>query len=307
MVELGTLGGDESLPSAINERGQIVGWSRTAGDVVHAVLWEEGRTTDLGPGGADDITENGKIVGSTGGSVVLWERGRRVELSLEGGWDSPALNERGDIVGMRRGRDGAETTPASWPWDSTSHAVLSQDGHTANLPTLPGFDLSYASAINGRGEIAGVAMTANGDHHLVLWHRGQMRDLGIIARGRGADGEWTSVDVGGIHINERGQIAVATSELFDQGEPGAFLADHGKLRRLPAKLKSISGLNDRGQVIGTADPQGGGTKPAFVWQDGRLTELPGQGEVRLTAINGRGEIVGTVNGRPVLWKPRRRT
>jgi probable HAF family extracellular repeat protein len=89
MVELGTLGGDESLPSAINERGQIVGWSRTAGDVVHAVLWEEGRTTDLGPGGADDITENGKIVGSTGGSVVLWERGRRVELSLEGDGTRP--------------------------------------------------------------------------------------------------------------------------------------------------------------------------------------------------------------------------
>ena len=307
MVELGTLRGNESRPSAINERGQIVGWSRTADDAPRAALWEDGRTTDLGVGAADDVTENGKIVGSYGDAIVLWERGRRMELPFEGGWVSPpALNEHGDIVGMRRGRDGAEATPASWPWDSPSYAVLSQDGQTAKLATLPGFDLSYASAINDRGQIAGVAMTANGDHHLVLWEAGQMRDLGVIGRGRGVDGEWTLIEVGRVHINERGQVAVATSELFDEGEPGAFVASNGKLQRLPAKIKSISGINDHGQIIGTGNPEGqAGT--AFVWRDGRLAELPGHGEVRLAAINERGEIVGTVDGRPMLWKPRRRT
>jgi probable HAF family extracellular repeat protein len=38
-IDLPTLGGKESHPSAINDRGQIVGTSTTRDDVTHAVLW----------------------------------------------------------------------------------------------------------------------------------------------------------------------------------------------------------------------------------------------------------------------------
>ena len=40
MRDLGTLpGGKESEATAINERGQIVGWSATRSGKKHAVLW----------------------------------------------------------------------------------------------------------------------------------------------------------------------------------------------------------------------------------------------------------------------------
>src|ERR1700736_5767490 len=39
-VDLGTLGGSNSIATAVNDRGQVVGYSRTAGDAEsHAFSW----------------------------------------------------------------------------------------------------------------------------------------------------------------------------------------------------------------------------------------------------------------------------
>jgi uncharacterized membrane protein len=43
--DLGTLGGDVSVPTAINEHDQIVGGSSTTGFKGHAVLWTLKRGT----------------------------------------------------------------------------------------------------------------------------------------------------------------------------------------------------------------------------------------------------------------------
>ena len=40
MVDLGTLGGTESIALAVNRSGQVVGYSSTASNASHAVLWE---------------------------------------------------------------------------------------------------------------------------------------------------------------------------------------------------------------------------------------------------------------------------
>jgi probable HAF family extracellular repeat protein len=76
MTELGSLGGTQTNPLAINDRGQVVGSSRTAtsGTSTHAFLWENGEIVDLNdlivPGSgwvlqqATCINASGQIVGT---------------------------------------------------------------------------------------------------------------------------------------------------------------------------------------------------------------------------------------------------
>ena len=53
MTDLGTLGGNLSFAYAISNRGQIVGYSKTASGEDRAFLWEDGTMADLGTlGGA---------------------------------------------------------------------------------------------------------------------------------------------------------------------------------------------------------------------------------------------------------------
>jgi probable HAF family extracellular repeat protein len=85
VTDLGTLpGGTSSAATAINARGQIVGWAQTASGVQHAALWDKGAITDLGtlPGGqqsyASGINDRGQIVGwattaSGAQHAVLWQ------------------------------------------------------------------------------------------------------------------------------------------------------------------------------------------------------------------------------------------
>ena len=72
MAPLPTLGGRYTGPSALNDRGQVVGGSSLAGDATrHAFSWQRDRITDLGtlPGddqsGAGDVNDRGEIVGES--------------------------------------------------------------------------------------------------------------------------------------------------------------------------------------------------------------------------------------------------
>jgi probable HAF family extracellular repeat protein len=113
---LGTLGGFSSIATAINDRGQIVGWSLPAGsDRPHAFLWRAGAMTDLGTlngieSFAHDVNGHTTVVGSifrddlSRTRAFRWRGGAMTDL---GALDptSPAdtranaINDRGQIVG----------------------------------------------------------------------------------------------------------------------------------------------------------------------------------------------------------------
>jgi len=150
--ELPLISGDTSgAATAINDRGQIVGISgecdqavgrRTA---IHAVLWENGRVTDLG---------------NIGGTS----------------WNTPtAINARGDIVGF------AGTDPDDLDGIFTHAFVKPRHGPMRDLGVLPGDISSTASGINARGDIVGYSNDAEGNIRAVLWQDGVPIELASLA------------------------------------------------------------------------------------------------------------------------------
>jgi probable HAF family extracellular repeat protein len=111
-----------NLPTAINDSGQVVGWSDLPGDATtHAFLWQDGNMTDLGtlPGDTSSfaygINDSGQVVGQSCDQdgncrAFLWQRGSMTDLNSLEALDAAnaslvlvnaeGINDRGEIVGF---------------------------------------------------------------------------------------------------------------------------------------------------------------------------------------------------------------
>src|SRR5437773_2647028 len=100
-IDLGTLGGATSVAAAVNDRGQVVGYSMTAANTWHGFLWQDGRMTDLGVTSARDINNRGQIVGGTVVGTEFhayrWQGGVVTDLGVSG--EAMAVNAGGTVVG----------------------------------------------------------------------------------------------------------------------------------------------------------------------------------------------------------------
>ena len=114
VTDLGALpGGNQSYAFAINNAGQVVGYSWAYDGPHHAFLWEDGLMSPLAllPGGsgtiAHDINNLGQIVGADMSHLaVLWEDGVISDLNglipAGSGWtlrSARGINDLGQIVG----------------------------------------------------------------------------------------------------------------------------------------------------------------------------------------------------------------
>jgi probable HAF family extracellular repeat protein len=171
-------GGTFSLPTSINEHGQVVGWSESAANTTHAFLWTNRRIRDLGTlagsGGAsiaNAINDRGQVVGSTSTPsgethAFFWDRGTMVDVgTLPGGTSSDAfaINAHSQVAGLSRS-------------PSDSALFLWQDGELVNtgIAWSPRNETS-AQIMNNRGEIVGQHTLPSGEVHAALWTRRAFR------------------------------------------------------------------------------------------------------------------------------------
>jgi len=167
MTDLGGFGGACTVPNDLNNRGQVVGVSWTAGDSLQrAFLWEHGWLRDLGGfeggnTGAIAVNQKGEAVGFAP-NAALWKHvGDLTNLGTVGSDPcsfAQGINDEGQVVG--------NSSPSDCVHFDTSRGFLWEHGSIADLnilipPNSPLY-IVYAYTINRRGEIAVNGIDTNG-------------------------------------------------------------------------------------------------------------------------------------------------
>jgi probable HAF family extracellular repeat protein len=299
ITNLGSLGGRTTMPAAINNTGQVVGYSQLAGTIAgHAFLYSDGKMMDLGTlGGSNSsalgINSSGQIVGVS--DVVsfplvrhpfLYSAGTMTDLGTLGGPEGEAegINASGQIVGTAQPN-------ATGPWNG----FLYSGGTMMDLGSLS------PSEINDSGQIAGIFAFSGTPEtgqvtHAFLYSGGVMMDLGSL----GGHATYTT------GINNAGQI-VGYSYTPDDHRWHAFLYSEGTMMDLGTlnggPFSEAWGINASGQVVGNSTAAPGSTPRngdhAILYSGGIMYDLEtlvpantGWQLINATAINDVGQIVG---------------
>jgi probable HAF family extracellular repeat protein len=265
MRDLGALASGGG-PVAINDRGQVVGqdpggYSKES----RVVLWDRGRMQVIarprrgGYGWVEALAINAQgmvLVASLEGHApraLLWRNGKLVHLGIdvnelllsrsEFGLGAQ-LNDRGQVVGERRTKDGM-VLPVMW-----------ENGRLHDLGGILAGANGGADSINERGQVVGWAFWprragSSVAPHVFLWQNGKMRDLGR-PHGEG---------FGPAIINDRGQIITTLyyggdSHGFAQSSR-AYVWHDGAWIALPPLAGRWTGttayrINNSGQILGSS-------------------------------------------------------
>lgn len=308
-TDLGTLGGGNSVARAVNEKGQIVGYSNTDKDAaVHATLWANNTAVDLGALGegqwskAYAINDRGQVAGTSGTDgngphAVLWTDGGIIDLSgSEEVGGAYGINGSGQVVGYSAiDRDNRQ---------STQHATLWQNGKSIDIDLLAvekrgRVNASFAYDINDVGEIAmysmvvGKGMVSSTDR-AVVWNGYKSKVLEPLA------GHLSSASA----INNVGQVAGysrISPKSFDTHAvlwTNSTALDLGTLGGRNAKAIALS---NAGQVVGESETVDGKTH-ATLWNGDVAVDLnshldpdrkrAGWVMERANGINDKGWIIG---------------
>lgn len=239
MTALRTLGGNNGAALGVNNRGQVVGVAETATQ--------------------DPSCASPQVLDF---EAVIWgPKPKQIHVLPTFPGDSvavaAAINDKGEIVGS----SGVCAFPPSLAF--AVHAVLWRHGRVSDLGSLGGKMLNVAFGINNRGQVVGQSdLPGDTFPHAFLWQDGVMTDLGTLA------GDSISM---AFEINNKGQV-VGTSCDASFSVCRAFLWEEGVMTDLNALIPSTSplfltfgaGINDRGEIAGSAFNATTGQAPAFL-------------------------------------------
>lgn len=253
LIDLGSLGGTTTLPSAINDLGQVAGQSRRVSGEIRAFLYSDGIMTDLGSqegqvSVACGLNNFGQVVGwsrmstERGIHAFLYSNGTMADMGTFNGLENSLfcdINDSGQIAGYSAGTINNV---------SVQRAFLYKDGIVTPLSSLGG-NQSLAIAINKWGQIVGQSSPAS-EHGIraCLWTNGVITDLGTLG----------GTESMARDINSYGHVVGLSYTNGISGPQHAFLYVGGQMidlnnllpRNSGWELTGATGINDKGQVSG---------------------------------------------------------
>jgi len=178
---------------------------------------------------------------------------------------------------------------------------------------------SYGAAISNSGIVAGCADTAAGPAHAFIYASGEMHDLGEpgspqscalavnnngVVAGRSDTGEIVIWRASGVtHLGVKGDVGgidgsgIVVGSMRDGATTTAFRYENGAVMSLGSSNSTATGINARGQIVGTANGH------AVLYENGGVHDLGTLGGNGSSArgINDNGQVVGMAadaNGQP---------
>jgi probable HAF family extracellular repeat protein len=214
MKDMGTLGGPDTVPVFMDNRGQIAGQSYTSSTpnpatgqpTMDPFLWQDGHMRDLGSLGGtlaipNDMNDFGEVVGQGNLSgdqshhPFLWDGRTLLDLGTLGGPNGVAnwINDAGDVVGL------ADLKPL--PDGSVRHyGFLWKHGAMIDLEPIGTRVCSSGNSVNNRDQVVGAEGKCHGGLDAMLWDHGTGYTLNSLVAP--TDLHLYEAD----YINDRGEI-----------------------------------------------------------------------------------------------------
>lgn len=246
LTDLGVLGTKTyaaSTATAINNQGQVVGYSTFPNDGQftsrHAFIYENGDMRDLTPNTVDNsdaqgINDQGQVVGHLDGRAVVFDSGTVTDVGTMQPYGityATDINNHGQVTGYTSGEGAAV---------NVYHAFRYEDGSIDDLDTLRPSQSSYESygqAINDLGQIVGFSSPNFGSGF--VYTDGEMKALENQL-------SWAE------DINNSGEIVGFAREEWN-GLNCAFIYSDGQfseLKGLDASTSYAHAINKYGKVVG---------------------------------------------------------
>ncbi len=291
IVDLGT----KVTPTAINNKGQVVGYSITDDGHIHAFLYENQILTDLGTFGGTDsealaINGSGHIVGNYfkygyKHAFLLYNSQFTDMFGLAGMIEATGINDQNVMIG----------DIVSTPDMGSTHVILYDNGLVTDISVLgeiQGVTYPFISAsprgINNKGQaifFQGLCGSWECEHSYVF------------------SGETVSeiFPFNATDINDLGQVV--GSSMREWGQVDSYLYNQGDLTRINdfgGNYSYPTALNNVGQVIGTAQYSQDYKFHPFIYFNETMKDLntlipadSGWDITKVSDINDKGQIIGT--------------
>ncbi len=308
-VDLGTLGGDISGVSKINNNGQIVGISENSNDELRGYVWENGVMTDIGLetdiyySSINGISDSGVITGgrklvSSNKEVAFVKTGDTITdidgLSGSSAWTwTYGINSSNQITGY-------EITPTE------RLALVYDNGTITYITNTLGGQRAEGRGINDLGHVTGFAFDSANSHdtkRAFFYDGTTMHILGTLG------GLYST----GYGINNKDEIV--GEALNADGQARAFYYTNSQmldLGTLGGNSSTAFAINEESQIVGWSKFDDSDILHAFIYQNGQMYDLNdlldtssmGITLTRANDINELGQIVviGYYNSDPTIQR-----